>query len=195
MLLHLLIFLTAQSSDAYAPSTASNNYHMWSSPRLSRGSSSSTSVMAESSTLTTSSSSSSTTSDENITTRDLLSLDYIRSTLIRQEETIIFALIERAQFRQNDIVYKVGGVPGLGVPPGSSGGSPQQSDGEEQQKQHGEEELSFLDFMFIGTVSLFCSLMIQSINQMHFYCSPIYIMLYAVLMQFAGGSPQYRAQV
>ena len=37
--------------------------------------------------------------DENIKTRDLLSLDYIRSTLIRQEETIIFALIERAQFR------------------------------------------------------------------------------------------------
>jgi len=50
--------------------------------------------------------------EDNITTRDLLSLDYIRSTLIRQEETIIFALIERSQFRQNDVVYRVGGIPG-----------------------------------------------------------------------------------
>lgn len=84
--------------------------------------------------------------DENIKTRDLLSLDYIRSTLIRQEETIIFALIERAQFRQNDIVYEVGGVPGLGVPPGSTTGAP---NGEES-----EDELSFLDFMMIGTEAL-----------------------------------------
>jgi len=69
-------------------------------------------------------------------------LDYIRSTLIRQEETIIFALIERAQFRQNDIVYKVDGVPGLGVPPGSNAA------GDE------EEKLSFLDFMLSGTEAL-----------------------------------------
>ena len=79
---------------------------------------------------------------ENIKTKDLLSLSYIRSTLIRQEETIIFALIERAQFRQNDICYKVGGVPGLGVPPGSS------TAGDKEE----EEEFSFLDFMFAGTV-------------------------------------------
>lgn len=85
------------------------------------------------------------TEDENIKTRDLLSLDSIRSTLIRQEETIIFALIERAQFRQNDIVYEVAGVPGLGLPPGSSSGG---ATGED------EEELSFLDFMLVGTESL-----------------------------------------
>ncbi len=38
----------------------------------------------------------------------LLELSYIRSCLIRMEETIIFALIERAQFKLNDIIYKVG---------------------------------------------------------------------------------------
>ena len=114
----------------------SRHRHRWSS-------SLSSSTAAPSATTTHTAESSAASSDENITTRDILSLDYIRSTLIRQEETIIFALIERAQFRRNDIVYKVGGVPGLGVPPGSSAGA------------HGQEEdeLSFLDFMFIGTVS------------------------------------------
>ncbi|KAL7446695.1 hypothetical protein ACHAXM_010497 [Skeletonema potamos] len=68
--------------------------------------------------------------NDHITTRDLLSLDYIRSTLIRQEETIIFALIERAQFRQNRKVYEKGGVPGL------------------------EGGMSFLDFMLSGTEKL-----------------------------------------
>ena len=77
--------------------------------------------------------------DENITTKDVLSLSSIRSTLIRQEETIIFALIERAQFRRNEVVYEVGGVPGLGQPMGAVG----ELDG---------EETSFLDWMFIGTV-------------------------------------------
>lgn len=33
------------------------------------------------------------------------SLDSVRSSLIRQEETIIFALIEREQFRQNSAIY------------------------------------------------------------------------------------------
>lgn len=33
------------------------------------------------------------------------SLDSVRGSLIRQEETIIFALIEREQFRQNSIIY------------------------------------------------------------------------------------------
>ena len=79
---------------------------------------------------------SSTTQDENITTRDVLSLSSIRSSLIRQEETIIFALIERAQFRRNDVVYRVGGVPGLGWPQGAIGE---------------EVDLSFLDFMLLGT--------------------------------------------
>lgn len=40
-----------------------------------------------------------------VKTSELLSLDSIRSTLIRQEETIIFALIERAQFRRNYCIY------------------------------------------------------------------------------------------
>ena len=42
---------------------------------------------------------------ERRTTSDILSLESIRSSLIRQEETIIFALIERAQFLSNDVVY------------------------------------------------------------------------------------------
>ncbi|KAL3784674.1 hypothetical protein ACHAWO_004889 [Cyclotella atomus] len=89
---------------------------------------------------------SSTTTDDNITTKDVLSLSSIRSTLIRQEETIIFALIERAQFRRNEVVYQKGGVPGLGWPVGAV-----RSENEEE-----DEELSFLDFMLIGTVSYIC---------------------------------------
>jgi chorismate mutase len=136
IILTSLLFFTARCSDAYSPpAVTSRHRHRWSS-------SLSSSTAAPSATTTHTAESSAASSDENITTRDILSLDYIRSTLIRQEETIIFALIERAQFRRNDIVYKVGGVPGLGVPPGSSTGAHGQE----------EEELSFLDFMFIGTV-------------------------------------------
>jgi len=51
--------------------------------------------------------------DSNITTSDVLSLDSIRESLIRQEETIIFALIERAQFRRNKAVYRKGETDGL----------------------------------------------------------------------------------
>ena len=40
-----------------------------------------------------------------VKTSEILSLDSIRSTLVRQEETIIFALIERAQFRRNHAIY------------------------------------------------------------------------------------------
>ncbi len=39
--------------------------------------------------------------------KESLSLDALRNTLIRLEETIIFALIERAQFARNEIIYKV----------------------------------------------------------------------------------------
>ncbi len=57
-----------------------------------------------------------------------LSLGDIRSQLIRQEETIIFALIERAQFKTNPTVYNA------------------QSQGAQQQHiLHGK---SFLDFFF-----------------------------------------------
>jgi hypothetical protein len=83
----------------------------------------------------------STTSQEEtkIKTRDLLSLESIRSTLIRQEETIIFALIERSQFRHNPIVYQRGGFGNLGLPLGST---PVDDD----------TELSFLEYMLVGTV-------------------------------------------
>lgn len=40
-----------------------------------------------------------------VTTSQVFSLDSIRSTLVRQEETIIFALIERAQYRRNRVIY------------------------------------------------------------------------------------------
>ena len=39
------------------------------------------------------------------------SLASVRQSLIRQEETIIFALIERAQFRRNDAIYQVRSAP------------------------------------------------------------------------------------
>lgn len=42
---------------------------------------------------------------------DTLSLNNIRRTLILMEDTIIFSLIERAQFALNDPVYKPGAVP------------------------------------------------------------------------------------
>lgn len=78
-----------------------------------------------------------------VKTADVLSLDSIRSTLIRQEETIIFALIERAQFRRNSIAYQKGGFGDLGIPTGSIGSS--------------DEKLSFLEYMLVGTEVLHCS--------------------------------------
>ncbi|KAI5117322.1 hypothetical protein M0805_002337 [Coniferiporia weirii] len=50
---------------------------------------------------------------QNFTTGDPLALDRIRATLIRLEDTIIFMLIERAQFAHNAAMYKPGGVPEL----------------------------------------------------------------------------------
>ncbi len=41
---------------------------------------------------------------------DQLQLSHIRNVLTRLEETIIFGIIERAQFRQNKIIYVKGGV-------------------------------------------------------------------------------------
>ena len=79
---------------------------------------------------------------QQLKTSDVLSLDSIRSTLIRQEETIIFALIERAQFRHNPIVYEKGGLGNLATPPGSQ---PCASD---------DENLSFLEYMLMGTEAL-----------------------------------------
>lgn len=40
-----------------------------------------------------------------------LSLANIRQTLIRLEDTIIFSLIERAQFARNEPVYEAGAIP------------------------------------------------------------------------------------
>jgi chorismate mutase len=80
---------------------------------------------------------------ENVRTVDVLSLDSIRSSLIRQEETIIFALIERAQFRKNAIVYRRGGFGDLGTPIGSTPGDT-------------HEKLSFLEYMLVGTEVLHC---------------------------------------
>ena len=46
-------------------------------------------------------------------TRDPLSLDHIRSVLTRLEDTIIFGLIERAQFAHNPRAYQKGAFPEL----------------------------------------------------------------------------------
>ena len=42
-----------------------------------------------------------------------LSLANVRASLIRQEDTIVFSLIERAQFARNGNVYERGLLPGL----------------------------------------------------------------------------------
>ena len=87
--------------------------------------------------------------DDQVKTVDVLSLDSIRNSLIRQEETIIFALIERAQFRQNDIVYRKGGFGDLGIPAGSY-------DPKDDNSNIEDEPLTFLEYMLIGTEALHC---------------------------------------
>jgi chorismate mutase len=82
------------------------------------------------------------TTRDNIRTVDVLSLDSIRSSLIRQEETIIFALIERAQFRQNVKVYERGAYGDMGDPTGS--------------RSCEGEQVSFMEYFMIGTEVLHC---------------------------------------
>ena len=86
--------------------------------------------------------------NERVTTADVLSLDSIRSTLIRQEETIIFAIIERSQYRSNSIVYQGNGFGDLGLPAGVNQDGPISAES--------EKELSFLEYMLIGTEILHC---------------------------------------
>ncbi|KAH8104923.1 chorismate mutase [Phellopilus nigrolimitatus] len=50
---------------------------------------------------------------QNFLSGDPLSLERIRSTLVRLEDTIIFALIERAQFAHNSRIYERGAMPEL----------------------------------------------------------------------------------
>lgn len=45
--------------------------------------------------------------------RDPLSLEHIRSILVRLEDTIIFGLIERAQYAHNAKMYVSGAIPEL----------------------------------------------------------------------------------
>ena len=90
----------------------------------------------------------STSTDRHVKTVDVLSLNSIRSTLIRQEETIIFAIIERAQFRQNDIVYQKDGLGQFDVPIGSI--EPDST------LDHGDTRLSFMEYMLVGTEALHC---------------------------------------
>lgn len=74
------------------------------------------------------------------TTSDVLSLDSIRKSLIRQEETIIFALIERTQFMHNPVVYEKDAFGKLGSPSSLM-----------DECKEGQDRLSLLDFMLIGT--------------------------------------------
>jgi chorismate mutase len=87
--------------------------------------------------------------DDIVKTVDVLSLDSIRDTLIRQEETIIFALIERSQYHSNAIVYQKGGFGSLGIPLGSSP-PPPDSNG-------ADAELSFMEYMLVGTEAMHCA--------------------------------------
>eukprot|EP00587_Corethron_hystrix_P004303 CAMPEP_0113309564 /NCGR_PEP_ID=MMETSP0010_2-20120614/7555_1 /TAXON_ID=216773 ORGANISM="Corethron hystrix, Strain 308" /NCGR_SAMPLE_ID=MMETSP0010_2 /ASSEMBLY_ACC=CAM_ASM_000155 /LENGTH=400 /DNA_ID=CAMNT_0000164837 /DNA_START=90 /DNA_END=1292 /DNA_ORIENTATION=+ /assembly_acc=CAM_ASM_000155 len=94
----------------------------------------------------------------NMKTVDVLSLDSIRSSLIRQEETIIFAMIERSQFCRNSVVYgslcpsnlakeddavhkNFGKFTAASISNGNDSDSP----------------LSFLEFMLQGTETLYAS--------------------------------------
>lgn len=74
---------------------------------------------------------------ENVKTVDILSLDSIRSSLIRQEETIIFALIERAQYFNNNQVYEKGAMGKFA-------------------DQEDDESISFMEYMLLGTEALHC---------------------------------------
>ena len=96
--------------------------------------------------------------DDCVTTADVLSLDSIRSTLIRQEETIIFALIERAQFRWNHKIYVKGAFGDLGVPVGST---PPYDD---------DTPLSFLEYMLIGTVRTILFQIGRLLDTRHTFC-------------------------
>ena len=80
----------------------------------------------------------------NVKTSQVLSLSSIRSTLIRQEETIIFGLIERAQFRSNSIVYKKNGFGNFGLPDGVVV--------TDETTRSELENLSFLEYMLVSTV-------------------------------------------
>ena len=82
-----------------------------------------------------------------VKTADVLSLDSIRSTLIRQEETIIFAIIERAQYRYNSIVYEKNGFGNLGLPLGVNSNC---------DLFESDTGLSFLEYLLIGTEVLHC---------------------------------------
>jgi chorismate mutase len=102
--------------------------------------------------------------ERHVKTVDLLSLDSIRSTLIRQEETIIFAIIERAQFRQNDIVYQKDGLGKFEAPIGSVEPEPAPDVSVSTKNQysysysysHGDTRLSFMEYMLVGTEALHC---------------------------------------
>ena len=50
---------------------------------------------------------------QNFVSGDPLSLDRIRAILVRLEDTIIFSLIERAQFAHNPKAYRRGAIPEL----------------------------------------------------------------------------------
>ena len=50
---------------------------------------------------------------QNFVSGDPLSLDRIRAILVRLEDTIIFSLIERAQFAHNPRAYRRGAIPEL----------------------------------------------------------------------------------
>lgn len=83
-------------------------------------------------------------SKDNLTTSEVMSLDSIRSSLIRQEETIIFALIERAQYRQNAVIYQTGND-ALGLTSTTPPGSKPIND---------NTQMSFLEWMLTGTEAL-----------------------------------------
>ena len=101
--------LRAAARGARARGCASSSV-VCASPRPTPPSSSADHHRRASSSVCSAATASSSTNDQQTDKSDRLSLDNIRASLIRQEDSIIFGLIERAQYLINAAVYEPGGV-------------------------------------------------------------------------------------
>lgn len=151
-----LLSFTAPTSHAFAMKGWGPSYSTSTSTFTSTSSEdttiSTTTSLSASTTTTTDTSTIDSETSSFVKTADVLSLDSIRSTLIRQEETIIFAIIERAQYRHNSRVYKPAGFGNLGLPLGVDPTCDFFNNDDSS-----ASNLSFLEYLIIGTEALHCS--------------------------------------
>jgi hypothetical protein len=143
------------STSSLASSTQKDTEKQQQHVKVSNSDADTTLTKNDDSLVSASTASTSTSSLLNVKTSDVLSLESIRSTLIRQEETIIFAIIERAAFRSNCIVYEKASSNNesfgcLGIPHGIVVGSSISSSSDHDDDL---QQLSFMEFMLLSTVS------------------------------------------